>query len=393
MGNTFGATTRIVARAGPLFVALALVSCPHPPAVPAGAAPSGLQSIASVTEPPTAMPHPARATAGGVRNVAPGTVSPTARPARMAEPATAITDLAGNDDVMWVPQASHPLEPRRPPTEQLLRQLEELEGGWGGVLGVSVYDLAADRAVAGLHQDTVFSGASVLKAAIMLHAYAELPNFSQEQDDWLHQMIIDSDTGAANALLAASVGGSTSNDAARGALHMTAMLEELGLQHTYLRTPYIEEDVLPDLAGLDVYPGPEPEGAPPYTVADPWLRATPAEIGQLFLWIERCVQGRGPLPARFGATLTPERCREMIDLLEQNGDRSRLVAGMLEGTFVAHKSGWIGDTQADVGIVRSPGGEYVVAVFVYHDADTFDPTAAATTIAEASGVVYRYFNP
>ena len=66
---------------------------------------------------------------------------------------------------------------------------------------------------------------------------------------------------------------------------------------------------------------------------------------------------------------------------------------MPERTRVAHKSGWIADTQGDVGIVRSPGGDYLLAVFVYRDADTFDADAAAATIAEASGVVYRYFNP
>jgi beta-lactamase class A len=128
-------------------------------------------------------------------------------------------------------------------------------------------------------------------------------------------------------------------------------------------------------------------------VADPWLRATPAEIGRVFMWIERCAQGRGPLPARFGATLTPARCGEMIGLLEQNGDRSRLVAGVPESTRIAHKSGWIGDTQGDAGIVRSPGGDYLVSVFVYRDADAFDPDAAAATIAEVSRVVYGYFNP
>jgi beta-lactamase class A len=369
MRHTFVATTRIVVRAAPLLAALALASCPRPPSVPVGAAP------------------------GGVRSAAPATVTPTARPERLAAPLPAIGSLEGDDGLMRGPQAYHLLGPPQPPIELLVRQLEEVERSWGGVLGVYVYNLAADREVAGLHQETVFSGASVLKAAIMLHAYAELPSFSQEQDDWLHQMIVDSDNWAANVLLAASAGGSTPNDSARGALHMSAMLASLGLQHTYLRTPYAIEDYPIDLSGLDVAPGPEQEGAPPYTVADPWLRATPAEIGRVFLWLERCVQGRGPLPARFGATLTPARCREMIGLLEQNGDRSRLVAGVPEGTLVAHKSGWIGDTQGDVGIVHSPGGDYLLALFVYRDADTFDSGAAAATIAEASGMVYRYFNP
>ena len=308
-------------------------------------------------------------------------------------PHLARTGLAGDDGGISVPRVYQLLASRRPPGAQLLRQLQALERGWGGVLGVAVYDLDGDHEVAGLHQETVFSGASVLKAAIMLHAYAALPSFSQEQDDELRQMIVDSDNAAANVLLAASVGGSTPNDAARGAIQMSAMLANLGLQHTYLHTPYAEEAVPPDLSGLDVAPGAAQEGAPPYTVADLWLRATPAEIGRLFLWIERCVHGGGPLPARFGATLTPARCQAMLDLLEQNGDRSRLVAGVPAGTRIAHKSGWIGDTQGDVGIVRSRGGDYVVAVFVYRDADAFDADAAAATIAATSGLVYRYFNP
>jgi beta-lactamase class A len=366
MGHWLVATTRIVARVAPLLAALALVSCPRLPSVPVVAAPSGVPSAFTAA------------------------VKPIARPARLAVPGSAAAGREGHNGAGGAPQANRL---PRPPAEQLAQQLEELERGWGGVLGVYVYDLAADREVASLHQDTVFSGASVLKAVIMLHAYAELPSFSQEQDDWLHQMIVDSDNQAANSLLAASVGGTTPDDAARGALHMSAMLADLGLQHTYLRTPYIVEDDPIDFSGIDVSPGPDQEGEPPYTVADPWLRATPAEMGRLFLWIERCAQGRGPLPEHFGTTLTPARCREMIGLLEQNGDHSRLVAGVPEGVLVAHKSGWIGDTQDDVGIIRSAGGDYLLAVFAYRDADTFDADAAAATIAEVSSVVYRYFNP
>ena len=114
MSHTFVAKTRIVARAAPLLAALALVSCPRLPSVPAGAAPSG------------------------VRSAVPATVTPTARPARLAVPDPAITGLEGDAAVISVPQAHHLLGLRRPPGEQLLQPLEELERGWGGVLGVYV---------------------------------------------------------------------------------------------------------------------------------------------------------------------------------------------------------------------------------------------------------------
>jgi beta-lactamase class A len=304
------------------------------------------------------------------------------------------------DERLRTPGAPRTLELRlangaaaRPTPQQLVEQLGALEKDWNGVAGVYVYDLALDKPVAGLHENTVFSAMSVIKVAIMLHAYAEVEAFTSDQQRWLDDMIVDSDNWAANAILATSVGENTPNQAARGALHMSAMLKDLGLQHTYQRSPFLTGGYPGDFTGLTIVSGPDQEGEPPFTAAIPLLRTTPKEISQVFLWIEQCRNGTGPLIERYKKTLTPERCGLMLERLERNTDTTRMVAGLPKGTRVAHKSGWIEDAQADVGIVRSPGGDYIVAVFVYRSEQDFDEEKAKATIAAFNHLIYSYFNP
>ncbi|HEU5089370.1 MAG TPA: serine hydrolase, partial [Roseiflexaceae bacterium] len=257
----------------------------------------------------------------------------------------------------------------RPTPEQLQEQIEAMAKQWKGVVGVYVYDLASDQEIASLNKNTVFSGASVMKVPILLNSYINLDTFSTKHETWLRKMIVESDNYSANTMLAVSVGGApTDTDKAlEGALKMSAMLkDDLGLQHTYQNMPYEASDYLVKVRGIKIKRGPAQEGPSPYTDADPVLRTTPAEMSQVFLLIEQCSQGEGLLLDKF-ERLTPERCAEMIKRLQQNGDHTRLVAGLPDGTAAAHKSGWIEDMQSDVGIVESPGGNYLVAIYVYRD--------------------------
>lgn len=279
------------------------------------------------------------------------------------------------------------------PPAQLQHEIETLAQGWDGVAGVYVEDLTHTQSVAGVNQDTVFSGASVLKIAILLQAYLALPTFSDEQEQWMEQMIVDSSNVAADQLLAAIAGGENSNDAARGAQQLTAMLQSLGLQHTYLSTPYEDDNYVVDFTGIAVAPGPDDEGTPPFTVADQFARATPAEIGRLLSWIDACSRGAGPLLEHFPDKLNAARCGEMIARLERNGDHTRMMAGLPDNIPVAHKSGWISDTQADVGIVYSPGGIFLLAVYLYRDGNSSTAGQEGPTIASVARLVYSYFNP
>jgi beta-lactamase class A len=231
---------------------------------------------------------------------------------------------------------------------------------------------------------------------IMLNAYINLPDFTEKQQTALRNMIVESDNLAANALLAASIGGVGTEDAIVGAERMSKMLADLGFPETFQYVPFEAQDYI-KLMKLKVKAGPARGGKPPYTEAGRYLRTTPREMASLYAEVDRCARGEGMLLEKFGDTLTPERCLEMLDRLAENGDKRRMVAGIPEGVRVEHKSGWTEDMQADVGIVRSPGGDYVVAIYVYRPIAAGDAPVPdrimMSTIAAFSRLVYTYFNP
>lgn len=285
----------------------------------------------------------------------------------------------------------------RPTPDQLQAQIEAMAKAWRGIVGLYVYDLNNDRVIAQLNQNTVFSGASVMKVPILLRSYITLPTFSTKQETWLRKMIVESDNFSANNMLAASAGGTNTDDALNGALEMSAMLKQLGLEHTYQNMPYEASDYLINIRKIKIRRGPPHEGSAPFTEPDPVLRTTPAEMSRVFLWIYQCSKGQGLLLDTFGKTLTAARCQEMLDRLEDNGDHTRFVAGLPTGTRIAHKSGWIEDMQADVGIIRSPGGDFLMATYIYRQIvpgkNYLSDAVAAPVLASFARLVYSYYNP
>jgi hypothetical protein len=279
-------------------------------------------------------------------------------------------------------------------TAQLAEQLEQMAKVWDGVAGIYLYDLATGAEVA-VNARTVFPGASTIKTAIMLYGYTKLETFTEEQWQKMRLMIIESDNLAANDILAAGAGGIGTDIAFRGAVEMSEMLADLGLEHLYLYIPFEAVDYI-KLYNIKYRCGPQdPVGEPPYTETGCALRATPYAIGQLYRMIDECARGKGVLLEKF-ALLRPDRCQEMLDLLAENADRTRMVAGIPDGIRVEHKSGWIDNTQADAGIVRSPGGDYVLAVYIYKplgDNLAWPDSLLGGAIADFSRLVYTAYNP
>jgi hypothetical protein len=82
-------------------------------------------------------------------------------------------------------------------------------------------------------------------------------------------------------------------------------------------------------------------------------------------------------------------------LLARNKIAVLLEAGVPEGTRLAHKHGWTGsplEWLGDAGIVYSPGGDYVLSVFLWDEVDMiWEP--ASGLVADISAAVYNYFNP
>jgi beta-lactamase class A len=283
--------------------------------------------------------------------------------------------------------------PQRPSLAELERVLEEHLGYWRGVGGIYVHDLETGETI-GINENTVFSGASVMKVPIMIYTYAQLGELNAKQREWMEGMILDSDNLDANALLAAAAGGQGTEIALEGVNQMSAMMRGLGLQYTYQLIPYESAEWL---IQQSLFPrgGPEREGEPPYTAADRYLRTTPREMGELFTMLAQCADGKGKLLETYADTLSEELCDEMMAWLERPHDEERMVAGLPPGTQVAHKGGWIDDMQSDVGIVSSPGGRYVAAIYIWRpDGYVTDIHASPSPyLGDFSHTIYSFFNP
>jgi beta-lactamase class A len=74
----------------------------------------------------------------------------------------------------------------------------------------------------------------------------------------------------------------------------------------------------------------------------------------------------------------------MLSLLLQEGFRSGIVAGVPEGTPVAHKTGSYTDATHDVALVWGPGGPYIIAILTNRSYD-WEPISAV------SRAVWDYF--
>lgn len=320
--------------------------------------------------------------------------------------AMAIVTALGNSAA----RAGAPVQ--RPAVEQ---QLERLAQGAGGVLGVAAVQIETGRRVA-FNGSERFPMASVYKVAIALavlnrvdrgelkldapvalgeHDYrpghsplAELAGgapVTMPAGRLLELMLLESDNTASDAMMRLAGG----PDA------VTARLREAGIREINVNRP--EARLMLDYAGVKNQP-PESE----------WTAAQLEE-----LWNQASDSERAAAAERYNAdprdTATPEA---MIDLLSRayRGELlspastehllrlmtacrtgpARLKGGLPAGTVVAHKTGSMGGTTNDVGIITLPDGTHVaIAIFVKASPNAFEDRERA--MAEISRTVYDYF--
>ena len=108
--------------------------------------------------------------------------------------------------------------------------------------------------------------------------------------------------------------------------------------------------------------------------------------------------GGGSFAAVFPGEITQNECKSMITYLTRNHIGVLIEAGVPEGTKVAHKHGWAVDpvdglmhAVGDAALVYTPGGNYILTIFIHNDAQiVWD--AANKMFADLSSAVYNYFN-
>jgi beta-lactamase class A len=268
---------------------------------------------------------------------------------------------------------------------RLLRQLLEarLDDHPGLVPGIFLKDLQTGDEVM-INAEVAYAGLSVLKIAVLEEAYRSLDQPpSIETRKLISETMTESGNFTANLLLRDVI---DDGDSYRAVDELTASMKRIGLRNTFMAAPYDEKELAAPIAS------PANSRTDISTNPDPFIQTTPLDIGLLLEMIYQCSYGGGTLMLTYPGSLTADECQQMIKWMAQNRTNNLIEAGVPEGTKVAHKHGWISDTHADAGLVFTPGGDYVLVIFL-HRPQWLEWEESALLIADISTATYNYFNP
>ncbi|MCX6082904.1 MAG: serine hydrolase [Chloroflexi bacterium] len=288
--------------------------------------------------------------------------------------------------------------PGRPPLknlEILIKQIIDLTP-FDGVAGVYLQDLqTGDEMHFGYNQnidipidpDIAFTASSTIKIPILVSVYKNLgPDLDQTTQDLILEMITKSENPASDALMSRINGN-------RGPLVVSDDMKVLGLSNTFLAGYFF--DGAPLLESFSTQANQRNDVS---TSPDAYNQTTPSDIGSLLVDLYQCAQnGGGGLVAAFAGKITQVDCQQMIEYLKRDRIGVLIEAGLPEGTQIAHKHGWISGPSgiiqniSDAAIVYTPGGNYVLTIYIYHPIQAvWDPISGM--IAKISEAVYNYYN-
>jgi len=294
--------------------------------------------------------------------------------------------------------------------ETLLKQYIQ-DQGFEGLVDMAVIDLQSGGE---LHlarmkgqdlprnPDIAFAGMDIMKVAIMLESFRQWDGEPPpETSQLLGETIELSGNDKANLLLA-QLGAGRSAEAdvqplsgpvgsqpgpeEQGAAAVTETLRRLGLESSFMAGAYDQAEV------------PNPITTPAnqrediHTAPDVRMQTTPTDAAFLLMSVYQCAQGGGgALAAVFPHEVTRAECEQMVEHLARNRIGVLIEAGVPEGTRVAHKQGWTGDTNGDAAIVFTPGGDYVLTLFLWQQ-EYLPWEESSPLMADLSRAVYNYFN-
>lgn len=287
-----------------------------------------------------------------------------------------------------------PLRPSLQNLEVLLRQLVETSQ-FDGTIELYFHDLQTGQEIHFAYDkgqvipgDIAFTAASTIKIPIMIATMRRVPDpIPDDVQQEMQAMIERSENAPADTLMQSVMDKNT------GPLDVTKDMQALGLPDTFLAgyfyqgAPLLQRIQTPANQRTDINTGP-----------DPYNQTTPVEMGELLEDLYQCSEtGGGALAAVFPGQITQQKCNQMISYLVLNKIAALLQAGLPEGTRIAHKHGWIIEndglmhTIADAGLIYSPGGNYILSIYMHHPTQLlFDP--ANKMMAELSQAVYNFFN-
>lgn len=291
---------------------------------------------------------------------------------------------------------------RTTPTRPTLKNLEVLlkqtiqVSEFTGLAGVYLLDLQNAQELhfayqqgqdVPIHPDIAFTASSIIKIPILVSAYRRLgENPDSETQKLIGDMIDLSGNEAADWLMDRVI------DSSRGPLLVSEDMEALGLENTFLAGYFSFGSPL-----LAAFNTPANQRSDINTDPDPYNQTTPSDIGMLLEDIYQCAQsGGGALTVVFPGEITQAKCQAIITYLISNKLSVLLTGGIPDGTQIAHKHGWVSkngiiNTIGDAGIVYSPGGNYILVIFLYHPQQLIW-NSDSKLVSELSRAVYNYYH-
>jgi beta-lactamase class A len=327
----------------------------------------------------------------GTANFTPGLPGQTMDIDRAVALIESALQSANQRTVILASQSTTASRPTLDTLEILLKQLID-QNGFDGLVDLYFLDLQTQENIHFAYQagqnisidpDIAFTAASTIKIPIMVSVIRNVNSkIPTDIDIELKDMIARSDNVASDALMATL-------DPGRGPLVVTDTMQKLGLLNTFIAMYFapgsfpLQHFNTPANSRLDINTNP-----------DTFSQTTPSEMGVLLEDIYLCAQtGGGSLVAAFPGQINQAACQQMIQYLQEDKLGALIQAGVPEGTIVAHKHGWdINMNQfSDAGIVYTPGGNYVLTIYVYHPVQALWDIVSPL-YAELSRAIYNYFN-
>lgn len=277
----------------------------------------------------------------------------------------------------------------------LIRQIVDLTP-FDGVVGFYMLDLQTGEELhfaynqnqdISITPDVVFTASSTIKIPILISTYIHIgPELDDDIAADVLKMVTLSENPPSDALMERI-------DRQRGPLIVTNDMQTLGLTETFIAGYFFNGAPL-----LQRFETASNQRTDVSTNPDIYNQTTASDMGQLLADLYQCSETNGgALVAAFPEKMNSEICVEIIEYLKLDRIGVLLEAGLPEGTPIAHKHGWIsGPTGvirnfSDAGIVYTPGGDYVIVIYVYHPVQAvWEPVSRMIT--QISQAVHNYFN-
>jgi beta-lactamase class A len=276
----------------------------------------------------------------------------------------------------------------------LLRQIIDVSK-FSGVTEIYLLDLQTEQEMQLAYQDgkildpnIAFSAASTIKVPVMVSSFKRAGKpVTSDFTKLVEEMVETSSNTAPDTLMKLVI------DPNIGPLGVTSDMKALGLNNTflggmfYVGAPLLVATKTPANQRTDINTSP-----------DSYSQTTPADMASLLDDIYECAEtGGGTFAAVFSGQITQNDCQSMITYLIRNEQPGLLRGGLPDGTQIAHKHGWTDNADqtinvlADAGIIYSPGGNYILAVYTQSDQQIIWDNGNLL-LANLSRAVYNYFN-